>query len=341
MKSVAEHRNPVVAPETVDRSHDYISSWGDLLQNADELNRAGASYTAGHASPTVIYGVGGGVDMARQNAMQASNAHRALWHNWKTAEFSYLSPNGPSYDIGVVHWHLGSAKDAEGWGEEWSQWDLDVYRAMRGHDIGDGAGIALTAWEPGAHAEVLVVEPLSPEAGNLERSYLYGHVVGSLEDAPARNPVGYVSTMPAQTRTYRLDYSRGTDKRYMAGIAKRAKSRGVKSEYQDRVAELVTYGLHEGVQVNEDSERDFSRFVTSGTPKPGGGLALLDNGNLRATWQNGDDQLAIEFHGNGDVEYVVIWMDETGSYDGVARRCNIHDFWAAYEGMDVAQVIHK
>ena len=111
-------------------------------------------------------------------------------------------------------------------------------------------------------------------------------------------------------------------------------------EYEERIRELLALAGEDGIVPNIKSEKDFKRFVTKGSQRVGASLALLDNGNLRATWDEGDDQVSLEFCGDGAVEYVVIWKVDD-SFDGRSDRCEIDAFWAAYNDMDVRHVLSK
>ena len=55
--------------------------------------------------------------------------------------------------------------------------------------------------------------------------------------------------------------------------------------YQTRIRDLIRYGIDEGISMNEASLVDFWAFVRSAGYTRRAGLALMDNGNLRAVWK--------------------------------------------------------
>ena len=78
--------------------------------------------------------------------------------------------------------------------------------------------------------------------------------------------------------------------------------------YDVRIEELR--GFAEGDEdiepVNEDSIRDFWRFMGAQGFSRRAGLVLLDNGNLRAVWRdNAGSNVGLEFMGDGTVLYVM------------------------------------
>lgn len=73
-----------------------------------------------------------------------------------------------------------------------------------------------------------------------------------------------------------------------------------------RIRELDAFARSEGSRVNPASERAFWRFLRRSPFGAEPGLALLDNGNLRATW--GDmkpTHTGLQFLPNDQVQYVV------------------------------------
>ena len=110
----------------------------------------------------------------------------------------------------------------------------------------------------------------------------------------------------------------------------------VRNAYARRIDELRGYGEVDGVQINEDSERNFWSFVPSAPTKNKAQLVLMDNGNLRAVWRNSRaDHIGIQFLGRGSVEHV-IFKRRTDSEDisrvsgidslqGVKRQIHVFD----------------
>ena len=78
------------------------------------------------------------------------------------------------------------------------------------------------------------------------------------------------------------------------------------ASYTRRIDELRGYGQLEGVRINEDSERDFWSYVPSAPSENESELILMDNGNLRAVWQDrASNHVAIQFLGRQEAEYVI------------------------------------
>lgn len=105
--------------------------------------------------------------------------------------------------------------------------------------------------------------------------------------------------------------------------------------YRCRIEELRGYGEEDGIQINEESEKDFWLFVYSAPLSGKAAMFLMDNGNLRAVWKGEDaSHVGIQFLGGHKAEYVIFKRRE-GSEDvsrvagvdtlrGVKKR--IHDF---------------
>ena len=76
--------------------------------------------------------------------------------------------------------------------------------------------------------------------------------------------------------------------------------------YQSRIETLRGYAALEGLTVNHLSEQDFWSFVASVPFARKGGLVLLDNGTLRAVWDEEDDRhLGIQFLGERMLQFVI------------------------------------
>ena len=84
------------------------------------------------------------------------------------------------------------------------------------------------------------------------------------------------------------------------------RARHVYENYAIRIEELRGYVQDDDIQVNAASEREFWSFLRSGPFVRKASLVLLDNGNLRAVWNdNGRNHAGIQFLGNGMVQYVI------------------------------------
>ena len=80
------------------------------------------------------------------------------------------------------------------------------------------------------------------------------------------------------------------------------------AQYRDRLAALRDAAEEEGISWNEASEQDFLAFTADNPHWRKAGLALMDNGNLRAVWEWEDDDethLALQFLGARMVQFVI------------------------------------
>ena len=79
-----------------------------------------------------------------------------------------------------------------------------------------------------------------------------------------------------------------------------------KRRYQERIEYLRHEAKQDGYDLNPDSGRDFWRFVDSNPNFRKGDVILLENGNLRAYWDDKHvDQIGLHFLGSGMVNYVI------------------------------------
>lgn len=101
-----------------------------------------------------------------------------------------------------------------------------------------------------------------------------------------------------------------------------AVDRAVDRMVEARLDELRAATRDDGCAIHEESVRDFRRFLQVA---PGGltqpQLSLVDDGDVRAFWRDGDRRLGVQFLGDGKVEYVL--LDDPP----VVRRVRIADFW--------------
>ena len=88
--------------------------------------------------------------------------------------------------------------------------------------------------------------------------------------------------------------------------------------YENRIRELRADAEEDGYDLRDASHLDFRQFVRIEPRIRRGRLALGDNGNLRAVWQDGNGaHLGLQFLGAGMVQYVIFKQHETAS--GVSR----------------------
>ena len=79
------------------------------------------------------------------------------------------------------------------------------------------------------------------------------------------------------------------------------------SIYTDRLERLHELGKEDGIEPNSLSEQDFLDFIRIKPQTKQANLGLLDNGNLRALWEDDIGQIDVQFCGNGVVQYLISW----------------------------------
>ena len=76
--------------------------------------------------------------------------------------------------------------------------------------------------------------------------------------------------------------------------------------YRARIETLRGYAESDEIVVQPGSEQDFWGFVHALPESPKAEIVLMDNGNFRAIWENGEQsRLAIQFMGAQRGEYVI------------------------------------
>ena len=112
-----------------------------------------------------------------------------------------------------------------------------------------------------------------------------------------------------------------------------------RQKYTDRIETLRALGKEDGIELNPESKQDFLSFVDSIPTILKGDLILLDNGDLRAIW---DDEygahIGLQFQGTGEVQYVIFsrrlstgkkWRGcGNGDFDLVKRQIATYDLWS-------------
>ena len=94
---------------------------------------------------------------------------------------------------------------------------------------------------------------------------------------------------------------------YIAGLEeKESNAQQVRQAYKARIDVLRIAAAPEGIELNEASVRDFWSFIRSSHFSRQAGLALMDNGNIRAVWKGEDaNHLGLHFLGDRQVQYVI------------------------------------
>lgn len=87
---------------------------------------------------------------------------------------------------------------------------------------------------------------------------------------------------------------------------KQRTSRILHEAYRARIETLRGYAESDEIVVQPGSEQDFWGFVHALPEAPKAEIVLMDNGNFRAIWENGEQsRLAIQFMGAQRGEYVI------------------------------------
>ena len=106
--------------------------------------------------------------------------------------------------------------------------------------------------------------------------------------------------------------------------------------YRSRIEYLRSEAVHDGYELSRDSEMDFQQFVLSTSGLRRGSLVLMDNGNIRAVWKDGQgSRLGLQFLGGGVTQYVIFRrrggeqqisrVAGRDSLDGVLRQIDAFD----------------
>ena len=99
--------------------------------------------------------------------------------------------------------------------------------------------------------------------------------------------------------------------------------------YRRRIEILRKAGATEGIKLNKCSEEDFWLFLRSPMTTRQAGLALMDNGNIRAVWRDDDsNHLGLHFLGGREIRYVIFKRQPDS--EGMFRTAGSDDF----EGME-------
>ncbi len=113
--------------------------------------------------------------------------------------------------------------------------------------------------------------------------------------------------------------------------------------YSARISELRHLAADDGYSLSHSSENDFWRFVQFEPQLREGELILIDNGNLRATWQ--DDKgthVGLQFLGDGIVQYVIFKKrDPTKLISRVAGRDTFMGIRLQIETFQLQQLLYS
>ena len=117
---------------------------------------------------------------------------------------------------------------------------------------------------------------------------------------------------------------------------KESSAQQVRQAYKARIDMLRIAATLEEIGMNEASVNDFWSFIRSSHFSRQAGLALMDNGNIRAVWKGKDEShLGLHFLGEQQVQYVIFKrrpgsrrISRTAgrdSFEGVRRQIDAFD----------------
>ena len=76
--------------------------------------------------------------------------------------------------------------------------------------------------------------------------------------------------------------------------------------YRSRIKELCAYAVDDGYSLRPESEQGFWNFFGAGPSLRRFELVLIDNGNLRAVWQDEEEtHVGLQFLGDDIVQFVL------------------------------------
>lgn len=117
---------------------------------------------------------------------------------------------------------------------------------------------------------------------------------------------------------------------------KERRAQQVRQAYDARIDMLRMAAAAEEIEMNEASVNDFWSFIGSAHFSRQAGLALMENGNVRAVWKGEEDShLGLHFLGEQQVQYVIFKRRPGSSrtsrtagrdsFDGVRRQIGAFD----------------
>ena len=114
-----------------------------------------------------------------------------------------------------------------------------------------------------------------------------------------------------------------------------------RATYQRRIAQLRSFAEEDGIELSAPSEDDFFDFACTEPQTRAASLVLLDNGNLRAVWRSGQQEVGVQFHGSGSVQYLISREGDDGKITHTARRGTFEEFLEAIESADLGGLLYE
>ena len=123
---------------------------------------------------------------------------------------------------------------------------------------------------------------------------------------PSARTVGELSKFAARSPKLSFHDSQGTDSEGVSVSCVGSRFGENSESYRSRIKALCADAADEGYSVRSESERGFWKFVSGRPNLRRGSVVLMDNGNLRAVWKDGQGaHLGLQFLGEGMVQYVI------------------------------------
>ena len=116
---------------------------------------------------------------------------------------------------------------------------------------------------------------------------------------------------------------------------------GTRASYQRRIAQLRSFAEEDGIELSAPSEDDFFDFACNEPQTKAASLVLLDNGNLRAVWRSGQEEVGVQFYGGGSLQYLISREGDDGKITHTARRGTFEEFSAAIEGAGLGGLLYE
>ena len=111
--------------------------------------------------------------------------------------------------------------------------------------------------------------------------------------------------------------------------------------YASRLDRLRSFAEEDGVEFSTMSEHDFLDFACTEPQTRLASLVLLDNGNLRAVWRCGEQEVGVQFYGDGSVQYLISRESEDGGIAHSAQRGTFGDLSDAIEAAGLGHLLYE
>ena len=156
-------------------------------------------------------------------------------------------------------------------------------------------------------------------------------------------PLRSLSTDPASTTGDIIPYSdRGVRATHVGSDTQLLDpASSARAAYQRRIAQLRSFAEEDGIELSAPSEGDFFDFACTEPQTKAASLVLLDNGNLRAVWRSGQQEVGVQFYGSGSVQYLISREGDDGKIAHTARRGTFEEFSAAIEGAGLGSLLYE